>query len=109
MYVSRITAALAATTLLTACQMNGMLEQKDPLIPATTRAALADTCGAGDLTFMAGMRVARSHLIPQSVPYASSAPKVQSPQITSPSASMLKSMPRTGSLDLAAADHFLMR
>ena len=58
MYVSRITAALAATTLFTACQMNGMLEQKDPLIPATTRAALADTCGAGDLTFMAGMRVA---------------------------------------------------
>ncbi|WP_438990638.1 I78 family peptidase inhibitor [Lentibacter sp.] len=52
-----ITAAFGAIAALSACQMNGILDQNEPLIPAETRAALADSCGADDLAFMTGMRV----------------------------------------------------
>ena len=52
-----ITAAFGTIAVLSACQMNDILDQNEPLIPAQTRAALADSCGAGDLAFMTGMRV----------------------------------------------------
>lgn len=57
MVYSRVAAALAALAALSSCQMSGLLEKNEPLIPAETRAALADSCGAEDLAFMTGMRV----------------------------------------------------
>lgn len=57
MKFTTITAAFGAIAVLSACQMNGLLDQSEPLIPEATRAALEESCGASDLAFMTGMRV----------------------------------------------------